>query len=70
MSSVQFCELIDVAASSQHVSMQQLTRSAEQMLPLSSIKAAMLTGGGALYTALFAAAEQGAGDPNGRHEVF
>ncbi len=30
----------------------------------------MLIGGGALYTALFAAAKQVAGDPNGRHEVF
>ncbi len=30
----------------------------------------MLIGGGALYTGLFAAAEQVAGDPNGGHEVF
>jgi len=34
------------------------------------IKAAMFLGGGALYAALFAAAEQVAGDTNGWHEVF
>ncbi len=32
------------------------------------IKAAMLIGGGALYTALFVAAEQVASNPNDRHE--
>ncbi len=32
------------------------------------IKAAMLIGGGALYTALFAAAEQVASNPNDGHE--
>ncbi len=30
----------------------------------------MFLGGGALYAALFAAAEQVAGDTNGWHEVF
>ncbi len=54
-----------------HHNMFQCSKSPDQQRKCClHIKAAILIGGGALYTALFDAAEQVAGDPNGGHQVF